>query len=101
MFTVLSIFSWLEQFTLPCVIKTIFHHDCPGCGFQRSVLLLLQGSVKQSWQMYPPAVPILLLLAYGMLHLRYKFRNGAKIVQYGYIFVALFVMINYIYKIIY
>jgi Protein of unknown function (DUF2752) len=100
MFTVLSIFSWLERFTLPCVFKAVFHHDCPGCGFQRSVLLLGQGAFKASWQMYPPAVPILLLFVFGLAHLRFKFRYGAKIIQYGYIFVALFVMINYIYKII-
>jgi Protein of unknown function (DUF2752) len=100
MFTVLSIISWLEQFTLPCVVKLVFHHDCPGCGFQRSLLLLAQGQFKASWTMYPPALPVLLLFLFGIFHLRFKYKHGAKIIQYGYIFVALFVMINYIYKII-
>jgi Protein of unknown function (DUF2752) len=100
MFTVLSIFSWLERLSMPCFVKSIFHHDCPGCGFQRSVLLLLQGSFAESWKMYPPTIPILLLMVYGILHLRFKFSKGAKNIQYGYIFIALFVMINYIYKII-
>ncbi len=57
------LYAWL----LPCPIKAITGIDCPGCGFQRSLLALLQGHWYESYQLYPPTVPLLMLLVYIVL----------------------------------
>lgn len=41
--------------------------DCPGCGFQRSLLALVQGQWHESYRLYPPTVPLLALLLYIVL----------------------------------
>ncbi|OAQ41839.1 hypothetical protein A5893_01605 [Pedobacter psychrophilus] len=44
----------MSGFLLPCLFKKITNLDCPGCGFQRSVLSLFEGDFLESWQLYPP-----------------------------------------------
>jgi hypothetical protein len=58
--------KWLQGHLLPCPFKYLTGIDCPGCGFQRSVLALVQGDVHQSFTLYPPAIPLLLFFAYGI-----------------------------------
>lgn len=48
---------------LPCLSKQLLDLECPGCGLQRSVVLLLQGEVKASFLMYPGLYPLILLFA--------------------------------------
>jgi hypothetical protein len=90
----------MEAHALPCFVKSIFHVDCPGCGFQRAVLLLGKGQVQQSWHQYPPTIPILLLFTFGLLHLKFNFSNGAKIITTGYLMIAMFVFCNYVLKLL-
>ena len=85
---------------LPCPVRHYLHFDCPGCGLQRSVLALLRGDFSASWQLHPATVPLLLFLLFTALHLKYKFREGARVVIYGSIFIATIILSNYIYKII-
>lgn len=49
---------WLQNHLLTCPFKKLTGFDCPGCGFQRSVLSLLQGDVYKSLQLYPATIPI-------------------------------------------
>jgi hypothetical protein len=63
----LEVFSWLQDLLLPCPFKVITGFDCPGCGFQRSLLALLQGQWLESYHLYPPTVPLLIVLAYASL----------------------------------
>ena len=44
----LSIWTWLERHQLPCLVKDTFGIECPGCGFQTAVLLLLKGELWES-----------------------------------------------------
>lgn len=46
---------------LPCAYKEIFGIDCPTCGAQRSLALLLEGDIIESFKMYPPLIPVLFL----------------------------------------
>ena len=50
----------MADFLLPCLFKKITHLDCPGCGFQRSVMALFNGELLTSWQFYPPTIFILI-----------------------------------------
>lgn len=45
---------------IPCLSKTLFGIECLGCGFQRAVVLLLQGELKASFLLYPALFPLLL-----------------------------------------
>jgi hypothetical protein len=91
---------WMEANMLSCPSKKYLHIDCPGCGMQRSFLLLLKGDWLASLQMYPATIPILGLLAFLSLHLKYQFRNGAIIIKYLYLAIAILVAVFYIYKIL-
>jgi len=50
-----------ESYMLPCLNKRIFGLDCPGCGIQRAMALLVQGDFYGAFHMYPAIYPLLLL----------------------------------------
>ena len=88
----------LEQYLLPCPTKYFFGTDCPGCGMQRSFLFLIKGNFYDSLRMYPGLIPVLFTLVFLALHLRFKFENGAKVLQYSYIFTAAVIVTTFIFK---
>ncbi len=96
----LNIIGWLEEHQLPCLFKTAFHFDCPGCGMQRSLVLFLKGDIINSFKMYPALVPIILLFGFLILHLSKKINSGTTILKYLYFFCAGIILLSYIYKII-
>ncbi len=96
----LNITTWLEAHQLPCIFKAVTHVDCPGCGIQRSFILLVKGDMASSFVMYPALIPILLLFAFLVLHVTLKIKNGAAILKFGYIFCISIILVSYIYKLI-
>ncbi|WP_353196752.1 DUF2752 domain-containing protein [Parapedobacter defluvii] len=52
---------------MPCPFKALTGIDCPGCGFQRSLLALLKGNWGESYHLYPPTVPLLIVLLYALV----------------------------------
>ena len=48
---------------LPCLTKQLFNISCPGCGIQRSLLLIYNGNFIDAFIMYP-AIYFLLSLAF-------------------------------------
>ncbi len=92
--------QWLENHLISCPSRKYLHMECPGCGFQRSVLLLLQGEIRESVRMYPATLPILMLVVFSLLHLNMHFTRGALIIKYLYILVAIVILVFYIYKIL-
>lgn len=96
----LNIINWLEAHQMPCMFKSVTYIDCPGCGFQRSFIKLLQGNVSESFFMYPALIPILLLFSFLMMHVVFKIKNGVAILKFSYIFCAGIVLVSYIYKLI-
>ena len=71
----------LEDYMLPCLNKKLFGMECMGCGFQRSVALLLHGDFIAAFKMYPAIYPLLALLIYVLLNLKFKFNNAQKIIR--------------------
>ena len=53
---------------LPCAYKQLFGFSCPLCGFQRSMLLLLDGQVWASIIRFPiwPLMALWLVCFVGM-----------------------------------
>ena len=63
---------------LECSWKSHFGVECFGCGFQRSLMLLLEGKIWESIQLFPATIPILLVFLYTGAHLIFKYKNGAR-----------------------
>lgn len=99
-FILLNITSWLEAHQLSCPFKQLTHLDCPGCGFQRSFILLLKGQINASVLMYPALLPIMIMFAMLILHVIFKIRNGAIILKYMYFFCTGVILVSYIYKLL-
>ena len=63
----------IEQYFLPCAYKQFFGISCPMCGFQRSLLLLLNGDIEQSVIMFPPLIPLLIVIGITIMdYIRHK-----------------------------
>lgn len=91
----------IPSLLIECSTKRLLGIDCPGCGFQRSVLCLLDGQVVASINMYPATIPILSTWIFTTLHLVFKFRWGAKVILSLFILSAFLIQIHYIYYLIY
>ncbi|MBL7810865.1 MAG: DUF2752 domain-containing protein [Bacteroidetes bacterium] len=72
-------------FWFACPSKKYFGLDCPGCGMQRACYSLVQGKPIQSLKYNPGALPFLLLLVFTMLHLRFRFKHGHRVILAGFI----------------
>lgn len=89
---------WLESHLMPCFFKYYIGIDCPGCGMQRSFILLLKGQLIESIKMYPALLPILGMISLLALHIIFKFKQGANILKLNFIFTTLLIIGNYIFK---
>ena len=65
---------------LTCGIKKLTGIDCPGCGIQRSFLKLIHGEFLESMELFPALLPLLMLVVYTLLHLKFMFKNGHKVI---------------------
>ena len=93
-------FLGLKDYMLPCLNKQMFGMDCPGCGLQRSVLLLFSGEFVAAFQMFPaiftliPLFSVILLNRFFTLKYGYQFIIGLSISS------GIIILINFILKII-
>lgn len=94
-----GLLHWLQNHLITCPFKQLFSIDCPGCGFQRSVLSLLQGDLVASFKFYPATLPIIFLLLFTVFHLKFDFKSGAFYIKMLYFGITLIIVINYLYKI--
>lgn len=93
-------FMGLQDYMLPCLTKQMLGFDCPGCGLQRSVLLLGQGDFLAAFYMYPA---IYALIPLALVHITNKFVNfryaNFLIITLSISSVAM-ILINYIFKLL-
>lgn len=94
-----GVLDWLNDHLLTCPIKHTFGMDCPGCGMQRALLALLHGDMGRSFQLHPALIPLLVLILFTLIHLKFDFKSGALVTKILFIVVVVFILINYIYKI--
>ncbi|MFB6306028.1 MAG: DUF2752 domain-containing protein [Flavobacteriales bacterium] len=83
-----NIIEFIKHNMQQCSFLEYLGMPCPGCGIQRSVLLLVKGEFLNSLIMYPALIPIFILLIYLLLHLKFRFKNGAEILKYTF-FIAI------------
>jgi hypothetical protein len=97
-FNCLNPFKWLKNNLIPCPFKKLTGIDCPGCGFQRSVIALVQGNLKESFHLYPAAIPLLVLLVFSTLDIRYAFSKSHFIKKSLYVIIGILVTGSYLIK---
>jgi len=91
--------SWLQDHLLPCPFKYLTGIDCPGCGFQRSMVALLKGDIHQSFLLYPPAIPLLIISVWWLADSLFKLDTSKSVVKKTmFIVVALIITVSYIVK---
>jgi hypothetical protein len=95
-----KLISWLESHQQACFYKKYLGVECPGCGMQRSFIELLKGNLVESLMLYPALLPTIGLIGYLMLHIIFKFRNGATVLKNLFIINAIIVVLSYIYKLL-
>jgi hypothetical protein len=95
----LGFIHWLQNHLIPCPFKYFTGIDCPGCGFQRSVVALVQGDLNKSFALYPPAIPLLLFFAYGIADNYFKLDTKKSAVKKTlFMIVGSIVLISYCIK---
>ena len=83
----------------PCIFKYFTGLDCPGCGLQRSIVLLLDGQLLKSIYMYWATIPVLMMFVYLALHLRFRFARGRKTLIFLFAINGFIIFCHYIYKV--
>ena len=100
--TLAALSTFLDKaaiFLIPCPFKYLTNFDCPGCGFQRSVLPLMHGDIVKSFLIYPPAIPFVISAIAGITTTILKGNTNSKILKVMYIATGIIMLVNYIYKI--
>lgn len=88
----------IESFMIPCISKTLFGIECLGCGFQRALLLLVQGNYRAAFEMYPAIYSSLILVFFIGLHYIDTKRNYKSVLLTFAIITILFMIGGYYHK---
>ena len=89
-----------EDQMLPCLSKQLLDMECPGCGLQRSVALLLDGELLASFLMYPGLYPMMSLFLFIGLDRVFRFSSGARITATLGVLTVFAILINFALNII-
>jgi len=96
----IAFFLNLENYMLPCINKKLFGMDCMGCGFQRSLLLLIKGDFVAAFKMYPAIYTLLFFIVYIFLNIKFRFNNSQMIIRSLFIINTVLILGNFILKLI-
>ncbi|MDN3492128.1 DUF2752 domain-containing protein [Winogradskyella sp. APC 3343] len=83
---------------LPCLWKQTFNIDCMGCGMQRSIALILHGDLVAAFYMYPAIYSLIALFSFLLLHLKFHFKNGHRIILGLFLLNISIIVISFIIK---
>ena len=98
--TFLNIITWLEQRELQCLFKKYFHVDCPGCGFQRSIVELIKGNVEESFLLFPTTSALVIFFIGLFINNKYQFANSKVVLNVGLVFIFTTFTLSYLNKFI-
>ena len=88
--------NWLQNHLPRCPFKYLTGIDCPGCGFQRSVLALMHGNFHKSFMLYPACIPLLLFFAYGLADKYFKLDTSKNIIKKTlFVFIGAIILVSY------
>lgn len=90
----------LQDYMMPCVTKQVLGFDCPGCGLQRSVVLLAQGEFLEAFYMYPAIFSLIPLALVLIVNRFFDFKYANLLIITLAISSVAMIVINYIFKLI-
>lgn len=93
-------FLAIKDYMLPCFSKQLFGIDCPGCGLQRSILLLLNGEFIAAFKMYPAIYPLLTLACVILLNKVMGLKYATQMIMGLSISSVALILINFFIKLI-
>ena len=93
-----SFLGQADIFFLPCPFKYLTGVDCPGCGFQRSLLALLQGDLSRSLHLYPATIPLLVTFGTAWPAKKLIPENWELLIKMLYIITGSVILISYLIK---
>ncbi|MBT8267159.1 MAG: DUF2752 domain-containing protein [Bacteroidia bacterium] len=88
-----------EDYMIPCFWKKNFNIECMGCGIQRSLSLIFQGEFIAAFKMYPAIYTLIILFVFLVLHIKFQFKLGSKILLALFILNVSIIIISYLLKI--
>lgn len=88
----------LGDYMLPCLTKTFFGFECPGCGAQRALYFLFHGELLSAFKMYPAIYTLIPLFLVIGVNFFFKIKYATKIISTLAILSALIIIVSYIYK---
>ncbi|MBK6523027.1 MAG: DUF2752 domain-containing protein [Sphingobacteriaceae bacterium] len=93
--------DWLEAHMGTCTFVTYFNIECPGCGIQRAFIALLRGDLALSFRFFPALLPYLATILLMVMHLIFKFKNGALYAMWGFMLSVGIMVVSYIVKLVF
>lgn len=87
-----------ETYMLPCLNKKMFGFDCPGCGFQRSAVMISKGEFKEAFNMFPAIYTSIIFFIAIIFHFLVKKKITSKILIILAILNVLVMIIAYVLK---
>ncbi|WP_461453478.1 DUF2752 domain-containing protein [Mucilaginibacter sp.] len=94
----MNIVVWLQNHLLTCPFKALTGIDCPGCGFQRSVIELMQGNLSKSLYYYPATIPLIFTTLFFIADMRLNFTKKESLKRGLLVFTALIITGSYVLK---
>lgn len=88
----------IEEYLLPCLNKKLFGVECFGCGFQRALVHLIQGDFIAAFKIYPAVYTLIIFVAFAILHSKFKYKYGRKIILALAIINVLIIVSSYFIK---
>tara|TARA_B100000446_G_C10478644_1_gene315065 strand:+ start:157 stop:441 length:285 start_codon:yes stop_codon:yes gene_type:complete len=90
----------ITNYMIPCLNKQMFGLECPGCGMQRSLVMVSKGQYQYAFYMYPAIFTLILLFLFIGISFFFKFKHSYKI-KIGLIIInAVIIAVSYIIKIL-
>jgi hypothetical protein len=90
--------NWLQNHLIPCPFKKLTGIDCPGCGFQRSVIALVKGNLSDSFHFYPATIPFLLTILFVLFSCKLHADNKHIIKKTLYMITGSVIIVSYVIK---
>lgn len=95
------ILEGIDDYMLPCLTKKYLGFDCFGCGMQRATAFLFNGEFVAAFKMYPAIYPLILLVLFLLLNMFLSFKHSERIKIILILVTIVFIVGNFILKLIY
>jgi len=88
----------IDDYMLPCLNKKLFGVDCLGCGIQRALSLLIHGEFIAAFKMYPALYTLLIFAVFIIINFFYKIKYAQKIISILAVTNILIIVVSYVLK---